>query len=69
MWYARTVQDMELQEANLTWQVAHEMRYILPNHKDPADRFLAATAIVFDLTLTADQRLIGVPGLKVLANI
>lgn len=70
VWYARTVQDMRLQEANLTWHVAHEMRYILPNHKDPADRFLAATAIAFDLTLvTADQKMIAVPGLKVLANV
>ena len=42
-------------EAHLTWQVVHERRYILPNHRDPADRFLAATAIAFDLILvTAD---------------
>jgi PIN domain nuclease of toxin-antitoxin system len=70
VWFARAVQDMELLEANLTWQAVHEMRYILPNHKDPADRFLAATAIAFDLTLvTADQKMIGVPGLTVLANV
>ena len=42
----------------------------MPNHKDPADRFLAATAIVFDLILvTSDQKLMDVPGLKVLANV
>ena len=70
VWFARTTQDLKLAEANLTWQVVREMRYILPNHKDPADRFLAATAIAFDLILiTADQKLIGVPGLKVLANV
>jgi PIN domain nuclease of toxin-antitoxin system len=70
VWFARTSQDLELGEANLTWQVVHEMRYILPNHKDPADRFLAATAIAHDLILvTSDQKLIGVPGLKVLANV
>ena len=69
-WFARTTSDLELTEAHLTWQVVHELRYILPNHKDPADRFLAATAIAFDLILvTADQKLIGVPGLKVLANV
>ena len=69
-WFARTTGDLELTEAHLTWQVVHAMRYILPNHKDPADRFLAATAIAFDLILvTADQKLIGVPGLKVLANV
>jgi len=70
VWFARTVQDLELHKANLTWQVVHQMRFILPNHKDPADRFLAATAIAFDLTLvTSDQKMIGVPGLKVLANV
>jgi PIN domain nuclease of toxin-antitoxin system len=69
-WFARTVSDLELSEAVLSWQVVHEMRYILPKHRDPADRFLAATAIAHDLILvTADQKLIGVPGLKVLANV
>ena len=69
-WFARTTDDLELTEAYLTWQVVHQMLYILPNHKDPADRFLAATAIAFDLTLvTADQKMMGVPGLKVLANV
>jgi PIN domain nuclease of toxin-antitoxin system len=47
-----------------------EMRHILPNHRDPSDRFLAATAIAHDMVLaTADQKLMGVPGLKVLANL
>ena len=70
VWFARTSEDVELVEAALNWEIAHDMRYILPNHKDPADRFLAATAVAYDLTLvTADQKLIGVPGLKVLANV
>jgi PIN domain nuclease of toxin-antitoxin system len=70
VWFARTSEDVELIEAGLNWEIAHDMRYILPNHKDPADRFLAATAAAYDLTLvTADQKLIGVPGLKVLANV
>jgi len=70
VWFARTSEDVELIEAALNWEIAHDMRYILPNHKDPADRFLAATAVAYDLTLvTADQKLIGVPGLKVLANV
>jgi PIN domain nuclease of toxin-antitoxin system len=38
-------------------------------HRDPADRFLVATAKVYDLTLvTADERLMSVPGIRVLAN-
>jgi PIN domain nuclease of toxin-antitoxin system len=70
LWLARTIARLGLTEAHLTWQVVHEMRHLLPNHKDPADRFLAATAIAFDLILvTADQKLSGVPGLKILANV
>ena len=70
VWFARTSEDVELIEAALNWEIAHDMRYILPNHKDPADRFLAATAVAYDLTLvTGDQKMIGVPGLKVLANV
>lgn len=70
IWVQQSAFDLKLQEIPLSWQVVYEMRFILPNHKDPADRFLAATAVAFDLILvTADQRLIGVPGLKVLANV
>ena len=70
VWVQRSISDLNLKETFLSWKVAYEMRYILPNHKDPADRFLAATAVAYDLTLvTADQKMIGVPGLKVLANV
>jgi len=70
VWVQRSISDLNLKETSLSWKVAYEMRYILPNHKDPADRFLAATAVAYDLTLvTADQKLIGIPGLKVLANV
>ena len=38
-------------------------------HPDPADRFLAATAQVLDLTLvTADQRLLGLGTIRTMAN-
>jgi PIN domain nuclease of toxin-antitoxin system len=70
VWVQRSISDLNLQETSLSWKVAYEIRCILPNHKDPADRFLAATAIAFDLILvTADQKLTGVPGLKVLVNV
>lgn len=70
IWVQRVIADLKLKEIPLNWQVAYELRFILPYHKDPADRFLAATAVAFDLTLiTADQKMIGVPGLKVLANV
>jgi PIN domain nuclease of toxin-antitoxin system len=39
------------------------------HHSDPADRFLAATAKVLDLTLvTADQNLLGLGDIATLAN-
>ncbi len=45
---------------------AHELP---TNHPDPADRFLAATAQVMDLTLiTSDQRLLELDGVTLLAN-
>jgi PIN domain nuclease of toxin-antitoxin system len=38
-------------------------------HDDPADRFIAATALVHDFTLvTADQRLLGLGTIRSLAN-
>jgi len=70
VWFSRTAQDLELLEAGLSWQAVHDLRFILPNHRDPADRFLAATAMAHDLIfVTADHKLLAVPGLKVLANV
>ena len=40
-------------------EVAIQSSSIDLDHQDPADRFLAATALVYDLTLvTADERLL-----------
>jgi PIN domain nuclease of toxin-antitoxin system len=70
LWVQKSASDLKLQEIDLDWRVAYELCFILPNHKDPADRFLAATAVAYDMTLvTADQKLIGVPCLKLLANV
>ena len=55
-------------EAPLTHEIALVARQ-LPLHQDPADRFLAATAQVLDLTLaTADQRLLGLADIRTIAN-
>ena len=62
-------QDLNLLEIPITWEVARELRFTPLGHRDPADRFLVATAKAYDLTLvTADVRLMYVPGLKVLPN-
>jgi PIN domain nuclease of toxin-antitoxin system len=68
-WADESARDLQLQEAAITWEVAHELRYTMLSHRDPADRYLVATAKVYDLTLvTADDLLMNVPGLRVLAN-
>jgi PIN domain nuclease of toxin-antitoxin system len=69
-WFEKSRIDFELQKAPLDWKVVHQMRFTMLAYKDPADRFLAATAKVHGLTLvTADQRLLDIPGLKTLANL
>ena len=41
----------------------------LPLHNDPADRFIAATAELLDLTLvTADRRLLSLASIRTMAN-
>ena len=56
-------------EAPITHGVALVSRQISLPHNDPADRFLAATAKVFDLTLaTADVKLLGLGDIATLAN-
>jgi len=50
---------LPLREAAINQEVAIVSRRIDLPHQDPADRFLAATAVVYDLVLaTADKRLI-----------
>jgi PIN domain nuclease of toxin-antitoxin system len=69
VWFKGLTKELSLIELPISWEVAHELRFTLFNHRDPADRFLVATAKVYDLTLvTADERLMGVPGIRVLAN-
>ena len=68
-WVEESSRDLDLKEAVLTLEVAHEVRFTILGHRDPADRFLVATAKVYDLTLvTADERLLRVPGIQVLPN-
>ena len=58
-----------LREAAISHDIALEASSVLLKHPDPADRFLVATARVFDLTLvTADERLIESGTCKILSN-
>ena len=56
-------------EAVITHEVALAAEQIALPHRDPADRFLAATAKVFGLTLaTADTKLLGLGDIATIAN-
>lgn len=66
-WFALALAGIR-QRVPLTHEIvlaAHNLHL----HDDPADRFLAATAQVLDLTLvTADQRLLGLGNIRTMAN-
>jgi PIN domain nuclease of toxin-antitoxin system len=58
-----------MREAPLTHEIVLEAQWLPLPHQDPADRFLAATAKVLDLTLvTSDLRLLGLGNIATLAN-
>jgi PIN domain nuclease of toxin-antitoxin system len=58
-----------IHEAALNREVALRSRSVRVPHQDPADRFIAATAEVYGLTLvTDDQHLLAGRGFKKLAN-
>ncbi len=63
------IAELSLSEAPLTYDVAVRSRLIALSHQDPADRFIAATAVVYDLTLvTADARLLACHEISLLGN-
>ena len=68
-WVEEMVQALPRREAPLTHEIAVASRQLKLSHQDPADRFLAATAKVMELTLvTADDRLLRTREYAVLAN-
>lgn len=68
-WVTAALASVPMHEAPLTREVAIRSRAVRLEHEDPADRFLAATADVYDLTLvTGDERLLRGTGFRTLAN-
>lgn len=68
-WLERMLRATPAREAPLTHEVAIRSRSVSVQHADPADRFLAATALVQDLTLvTADARLVKIKEIRTLAG-
>lgn len=69
LWVHDALSRVPVVEAPMTFEVARESRRVALPHRDPADRFLAATAKVYGLTLvTSDTQLLGCPDIEVLPN-
>lgn len=58
IWVKRYLRVLDVKEARLTYEIATLSRELELSHQDPADRFIAATAIHHNFTLaTVDRRL------------
>ena len=68
-WIDDALRATPMREAPLTRMVVRALGSITTPHRDPADRFLAATAAALDLQLvTSDGRLLAGRGYRVLSN-
>ena len=68
-WVRTALTIRPMREIPLTFEVAFGSRTVHLGHADPADRFIAATAMVHGLTLvTADRSLLRCPDIRVLAG-
>jgi len=68
-WIANTLDALPMREAHVNFEIAQETARVQLPHRDPADRFLVATARIYDLTLvTADETLLNSRLVPVLAN-
>ena len=68
-WMSGALLRVPLKEATLTHEVALATAQVALRHQDPADRFLAASAKIYGLTLvTSDRNLLAGKGFSVLAN-
>ncbi len=66
-WVREALERAPVTDAPLTPDVVIASRALKTQHRDPVDRFLAATAQVCELTLvTADAQLIAMKGIRVL---
>ncbi len=69
VWIRHGLRRIPFREAPVNYEVAMQSRIVNLSHQDPVDKFLAATSMVFHLTLvTADERLLNCESLVTLAN-
>lgn len=68
-WIRRAVTQLPIYEAPLTIEVALKSRAMQLPHQEPADRFIAATALVHGFTLiTSDERIARSNDISILFN-
>jgi PIN domain nuclease of toxin-antitoxin system len=68
-WVESALAVAAFNEAPLSNDIVLDLPRWKMEHRDPADRMLVSTARVLDLTLvTADERLLALSGVKLLAN-
>jgi PIN domain nuclease of toxin-antitoxin system len=68
-WVREALERAPVLEAPVNHEVALASRRLKTKHRDPVDRFLIATAQVFELTLvTEDRMLMSQTDVKVLRN-
>jgi PIN domain nuclease of toxin-antitoxin system len=66
-WMQTVLSKTEFREARINHEIALRSREVRLRHQDLADRFLAATAMVYQLTLvTADRQLFGCRDISIL---
>ncbi len=68
-WVRAALAVRHVNELPVTFDIALGSRGVRLGHDDPADRFIAATAVVHRLTLvTADESLLGCPDVRAVAG-
>ena len=68
-WIEEALEEVPLREAPLNFEVVQAVDKLILPHGDPADHFIAATAVSHHLTLvTLDGNLVEAPGLQTLTR-
>jgi len=66
-WIAQALRALQVRESGITFGIAMRSRSLALDYQDPADRFIAATAIETKMPLlTVDERLRACPELRCL---
>jgi len=68
-WAEEALEAVPMREAGFSFEVAKTVANVTLPHGDPADHFIAATALVYDLTLvTVDGKLVDAQWLSTLTR-